>query len=276
MRRAAALTLVLALSGGCNGLFYYPDAVAYARPDGLGTPCEEVWFVAEDGTRLHGWFLPATAERRGTVVHFHGNAQNLTSHVGLVSWLPAAGYDVLAFDYRGYGRSAGEPSRDGLVLDGQAALAYARARADVDPGRLVAFGQSLGGAVALATVGEGPGGLVRGVAVDSTFSAYQRMGNQALGGTFASYPLAWLLLSGEHDPADSLDRLPPTPLLVMHGDADEVVPFEEGERLFELASPPRRFVRIPHARHLDAVMTREGRQALLDFFSACLGVEGTR
>jgi fermentation-respiration switch protein FrsA (DUF1100 family) len=270
MVRVVTLALAAVLTGGCNGLFYYPDAVSYSRPETLGTPCEVVSFVAEDGALLRGWFLPATGERRGTVVHFHGNAQNLSSHVGLVSWLPAEGYDVLAFDYRGYGQSAGEPSRAGLVRDGRAALAYVRSRADVDEGRLLVFGQSLGGAVALATVGEGSPGGVRGVAVDATFSAYQRMGNQALGGSWASYPLAWLLLSGEHDPADSLDRLPPTPLLVLHGDADEVVPFEEGERLFELASPPKRFVRVPRARHLDAVMTRPGREALLEFFDGCL------
>jgi fermentation-respiration switch protein FrsA (DUF1100 family) len=269
MRTALLITLVLALSG-CNGLFYYPDQVAYSRADRLGTPCEEVSFTSADGTRLHGWFLPAQGERKGTVVHFHGNAQNLTSHVGLVTWLPEEGYDVLAFDYRGYGRSAGAADREGLVLDGQAALDYARKRPDVDATRLLVFGQSLGGAVALATVGEGDPRAVRGVAVDSTFGAYQGMANQTLGGTLVTYPFAWLLVSGDHDPVDSLERLPPTPLLVLHGDADEVVPFEEGQALFERAAEPKRFVPVPGARHLDAVMSRVGRGALLEFFDKCV------
>ena len=273
LTRAAALLMGLFL-GGCNHLFYYPDRVAYSRAEDVGA--EEVWFSAEDGTRLHGWFLPARgfrperAERRGTVVHFHGNAQNLTSHVELVSWLPAEGYDVLAFDYRGYGRSEGQPEREGLVADGAAALAYVRSRPDVDRERVLTLGQSLGGAVSLATVGEGPPGLVRGVAVDSTFSSYKRMGNRALGGSWLTYPLAWLLVSGDHDPRDALDRLPPTPLLVVHGQADEVVPFEEGERLFELASEPKRFVAVPGARHLEALMTVPGRRALVEFFDACV------
>lgn len=267
------MLLSLALTG-CNGLFYYPDRHAYSYVDRLGTPCEDVSFTSADGTRLHGWFLPARprTERKGTVVHFHGNAQNLTSHVGLVTWLPDEGYDVLVFDYRGYGRSGGDaPDRDGLVLDGQAALDYVRARPDVDASRLLVFGQSLGGAVALATVGEGDPRAVRGVAVDSTFGAYQGMANNALSGTWVTYPLAWLLVSSAHDPVDSLERLPPTPLLVLHGDADQVVPFEEGEELFERAAEPKRFVPVSGARHLDAVETVVGRKALLEFFDTCLG-----
>jgi fermentation-respiration switch protein FrsA (DUF1100 family) len=269
MRRLAPL-LLAPLLAGCNGLFYYPDHVEYSRPADLGPRVEDVTFTSHDGTRLDGWFIPARAPRKGTVVQFHGNAQNLTSHVEFVAWLADAGYDVFAFDYPGYGRSDGEPTRDGTVLAGAAALSYVRSRPDVDPSRVLVLGQSLGGAVALATVGEGPPGLVRGVAVDATFASYQHMGNEVLGGHAITYPLAWLLLGSAHDPEDTLDQLPPTPLLVLHGDADRVVPFEEGERLFDEASPPKQFVPIAGADHLQALGTVAGRRALLTFFERCL------
>jgi cephalosporin-C deacetylase-like acetyl esterase len=77
-------------------LFYYPDSRVYSTPAGAGLPYQDVWFTSRDGTKLHGWFIPAASQgpALGTVVHFHGNAQNMTAHVSFVSWLPAEGFNV--------------------------------------------------------------------------------------------------------------------------------------------------------------------------------------
>lgn len=206
----------------------------------------------------------------GTVIHYHGNGRNLTAHVGHVDWLPAAGYDVFLFDYRGYGRSHGAPGRDGVHADAQAALRYVRSRDDVDPDRILALGQSLGGAVCLAALGEGDRTGVRGIAVDSTFLEYRSVANSRLGGTFLTYPLVWLLVSGDHDPADSIGELAGTPLLVMHGDADRTVPMSEGEAVFAAASEPKEIVRHADGYHTRFLQTTAGRQRLLRFFSECL------
>ena len=272
--RLAAVVLVLtgiALTPGCNSVFYQPDAQRY-RP--LPAGGEDVWFASRDGTRLHGWFLPAQGKAKGTVVHVHGNAQNLTSHVGFVDWLPAQGFSVFAFDYRGYGESAGSPSRGGVVEDTRAALDYVRSRADVDATRVVVFGQSLGGAIATAALGEGGTNGVCGFAVDSTFGSYIHMGNAALGGTFLTYPLAWLLLSDDHAPEHSIGKIAPVPILFLHGTQDPVVPLAEGRRLFAAAGEPKTFVELSEPGHTVATYTAEGRAQLVLFFERCFANDG--
>jgi alpha-beta hydrolase superfamily lysophospholipase len=272
--RLAALALLLggvALSPGCNSVFYQPDAHHYRHlPPGV----EDVWFASADGTRLHGWFLPAQGTAKGTVVHMHGNAQNLTSHVDFVAWLPAQGFSVFVFDYRGYGESAGGPSRQGVFEDACAALEYVRSRPDVDPARLLVFGQSLGGAIVTAALGEAGTQGVRGVAVDSTFGSYIAMGNAAIGGTFLTYPLAWLLLSDEHAPEYSIAAIAPVPILFLHATHDPVVPLAQGRRLFEAASEPKEFVELAQSGHTVATHSNESRARLVRFFEHCLASDG--
>ena len=124
--------LVIVLAGCIERMFFYPDSATYTTPAQLGVRAEDVQIVTADGSRLHGWFLPAVGNAKGTVLHLHGNAANVSNHLPLVSWLPARGYNVLMVDYRGFGRSQGKPSLDGIVDDAAAALAYLRTRPDVD------------------------------------------------------------------------------------------------------------------------------------------------
>ena len=254
---------VIGLSPGCNSVFYQPDAHRYRE---LPPGAEDVWFASADGTRLHGWLLQPAGEAKGTVVHVHGNAQNLTSHVGFVDWLPALGYRVFVFDYRGYGESGGSPSRHGVFEDALAAFAHVRARPDVDPDRIVVFAQSLGGAIATAALGEHGTNGVRGVAVDSTSGSYIAMGNSVLGGTFLTWPLAWLLLSDAHAPENSVAAIAPVPMLFLHATQDPVVPMAQGRRLFDAAGEPKEFVELATAGHTVAVDTRAGRAKLVAFF----------
>jgi uncharacterized protein len=271
MRGRGGIVVPAALLASCNGFFYHPDAVRYRDVGRSRVAAEEVLFASADGTRLHGWFLHARAPRIGTVVHFHGNAQNLTSHVEFVDWLPLHGLDVFVFDYRGYGESGGTPSRGGIHADCRAALDHVRARTDVDRDRIVVFGQSLGGACAVAALADGGADGVRGVALDSTFASYVDMGNAALGGGFLTWPLAWLLLSDDHSPADVIARLAPIPMLVVVSPLDPVVPASEGRALFAAAAEPKELVELRVGGHPVATQTREGRERLLRFFTACLG-----
>ena len=91
-----------------------------------------MWLTAPDGSKLHAWFLPAQGRAKGTVLHLHGNAANVSNHLPLVAWLPPRGFNVLTLDYRGFGRSQGTPSLDGVVDDAAAALEYLRTRTGVD------------------------------------------------------------------------------------------------------------------------------------------------
>jgi len=252
---------------GCNRLFYYPTSRQYRAPSDLDVPVEEVRFRSEDGTELHGWLLKPGEGRAavGTVVHFHGNARNLTAHVGLVDWLAGRGFNVFLFDYRGYGKSGGHPKRPGVIADSRAALSYIRGREDIDGDRLLVLGQSLGGACALAALGEGSTEGVRAVAIDSSFLSYRNVANSVLGGTFLTKPLVWLTVSSDHDPEDSLAELEGVPLLFIHGDADGLVRISNGLELFEAAPEPKRFLKVPGARHLHAI-EGETKDELVKFF----------
>ena len=268
-----ALGLLLAVLGRSQGnrLFYWPDQGSYSDPAAQGRHVEDVWFTAADGTRLHGWFLPAVGPARGSVLYYHGNSQNLTAHYWYVSWLPEAGYNLFLFDYRGFGQSAGHPDRDGLALDSIAALQYIQTRPDVDKKSLVIFAQSLGGACALAALGETEGRLTRAIAVDSTFYSYRGVAEDVLKKHWASWLFSWPLatwgVTDDHSPSLTLSRLAPTPLLVIHGDADQIVPFSQGQRLFEQAGQPKQFILVPGGHHCDAVDSPAYRKLLLDFFA---------
>lgn len=183
---------------------------------------------------------------------------------------------MFVFDYRGYGESAGSPSRDGVFADAGAALDYVRARPDVDARRLLVFGQSLGGAIATAALGEHGTAGVRGFAVDSTFGSYIAMGNAVLGGTFLTWPFAWLLLSDAHAPEQSVANIAPVPMLFLHSTHDPVVPISQGRRLFDAAGEPKQFVELAEAGHTVATYTERGRAQLVAFFERCLAAPGAK
>jgi fermentation-respiration switch protein FrsA (DUF1100 family) len=269
--------VALMLNGCANGLFYYPDGHVYSTPDKLGLPYKETWFSSADGTRLQGWFIPATTPvpALGTVVHFHGNAQNMTSHYQFVAWLPAEGFNVFVFDYRGYGASGGKkPTRQGTFEDGVAALAHVAGRPDVDPRRLIIYGQSLGGALALAVAGETHPCGVRAVIAESAFSTYRGAAGDAVGAIPALgwllRPLAWLLVSGGHNPAAAVAEISPVPLLLIHGTADHVVPYRHGERLVAQAREPKCLLTMPGAGHTAAADVPEIRRQIVEFMKKAL------
>lgn len=274
---ALLLTVLLMLGAGCaDGVFYHPDRMDYASLSRLGVKCEDVTFASGDGARLHGWFLPAEGLAHGTVIHFHGNAQNISSHVEFVAWLPKAGFNVFTFDYRGYGLSEGKVSRRGTVEDGIAAIAYVQTRKDVDPKRLLVLGQSLGGAVAVATLGRQRFEGVRAAAIDSAFSSYRGAARDVVARVpvlgWLRHPIVFVLVSGGYNPEDVVAKIAPTPLLFVHGTADRVVASYHSERLFRRAGEPKRLVLIDGADHTEA-FAQPGplRKALVEFYLRALG-----
>jgi uncharacterized protein len=181
--------LALAL-GGCTGVIFQPMHELVLTPDQIGLDYEEVEFAAADGVRLHGWFLPARAPRRGSILFLHGNAQNISTHIASVAWLPAKGFDVLLFDYRGYGRSEGSPSLPGLHLDFEAALEALLARPDVEPDRVVVFGQSLGASLAITALAASPRRQqVRALIIEGAFTSYRALAREKLGDFWLTWPL---------------------------------------------------------------------------------------
>jgi len=257
-------------------MFYYPDRTVYDTPAAHGLRFEQVSFSSQDGTRLSGWFIPAVGMARGTVIHFHGNAENMTSHFGFVSWLPAAGFNLFVFDYRGYGASAGRPDRRGVYWDSRAALEYVRSRKDLEPNRLLLLGQSLGGAQAIVVAGGSDRQGIRAVVSDSSFCSYRDIVRDKIAAmpllSLIKTPLAQALIGNELSPADYIGRIAPVPLLLIHGTHDEVIPYSHGERLYERAGQPKTLWRIEGGGHTEALISPDSpeRRRLVEFFDAAL------
>jgi uncharacterized protein len=207
---------------------------------------------AADGERLHAWWVPARAPLLGHVLLCHGNAGNVGDRLAHVELLSAAGFDVLAFDYRGYGRSTGRPSEHGLQLDARAACDALLGRHEIEPARVLYLGESLGAAVALALALElPPAGLI----LQSAFTSVRDMAR-------LHYPLIPPAFVPDAYPSLRLITGLQAPLLVLHGARDAIVPVMHGEALLEAAPGRKRMNVFPGAGHNDLL--------------ACAGTEWAR
>lgn len=262
--RALALCCLAATFTGCSSLLFQPTRHLHMDPEAAGYKPEEIFFPSEDGTRLFAWYFRHTgsAPAKGVLVHFHGNAENLSSHFLNVLWILRHGYDFFIFDYRGYGRSEGEAVSVGsAVADGRAALRYVQARNPKLP--IIVLGQSLGGALAARAVFDLKDEVrPRLLALDSTFHSYKSIASEVLSRNWFTWPFQWLsyiVLSDKYAPEDVLAKLAPIPVLVIHGDADRVVDYPFGQKVFALASEPKEFWQISGGGHTDVFLREGGR-----------------
>lgn len=274
IRQLAIILPLMAGVSGCTGLFFQPMKQHVADPRTLGFAYEDVSFEADDGTALHGWLFETEREPVGSLLLVHGNAENISTHFVSAVWLVEAGFDVFVFDYRGYGRSAGSPDLDGLHLDAAAALDVLIDRPDTDPGTIVVFGQSLGGAIALETLASSPhkdrlGGLV----VEGAFSGYRGIAREKLGSFWLTWPFQWplgLTIDDSYSPKAAAGDIAPLPLLIIHGQADEVIPPHHGEILFEAAAMPKSIWRPEKAKHIQALATLRMRKRFVTYLTTLL------
>ena len=225
-----------------NALLYFPSRSFYATPAQTGLTHEDVDFQAEDGTRLHGWWI--RAGRRPPTAHVllaHGNAGNIGDRVLHARLLTDAGLDVFLFDYRGFGKSEGRPDEEGTYRDARAARKALLRQPGVDPARIVYLGESIGGAVAVALAVEAP---PMGLVLQSAFTCVKDMGR-------LYYP--FLPRAVIPDAYPSLQRIATlkAPLLVIHGDHDDIVPVAHGRALFEAAPQPKTIEIVRGAGHND-------------------------
>jgi fermentation-respiration switch protein FrsA (DUF1100 family) len=219
---------------------------------------ERVTYPARDGTRLSSWWVPSRTPARRTLVYFHGNAATASDLWGWAAILAAHDTDVLLAEYRGYGESEGAPTAHGIEHDAVGAIDYLVRERHVPLDRLVVHGQSLGGAAAITALA-GPAQGAAGGVIESTFTSLHDMASAVIGLPLSRVvPDAYAL--------DSYARAADVraPILHVHGDADEVIPFPLGERLRDRLRP-RRFVRVPGGHHnLDDPHVTEEVLAFLD------------
>jgi fermentation-respiration switch protein FrsA (DUF1100 family) len=266
--RTAALVLALATTA-CTSSFFQPHHVLVHNPAELGLEYRELELRTGDGVSLTAWYFPARGTARATVLYLHGNAENISTHFANIAWMPAEGFNVLALDYRGYGASEGRPSLAGVQLDIDAAMRTLLARPEVDARRIVLFGQSLGGALAIHYAARGAyRAHLRALVVDSAFSDYRGIVREKLAGFFLTWPLQWLpwlTVDNDYSPAASIGLLSPLPIVLIHGERDGVVPVHHAHRLFELAREPKELWLAPQAGHIQALRSEALRQRLAEY-----------
>jgi uncharacterized protein len=224
-----------------NAMVYFPSREIVETPDQAGLEYRELVLSTYDGERLHGWWIDSRARTLGPLLLCHGNAGNGGDRVLHAALLTTVGFDVLLFDYRGYGRSSGRPSEDGTYRDAAAALSCRLEQAGVDPRRVFYLGESLGGAVALdLALDHPPAGLV----LLSAFTGIRELGP-------VHYPFVPTGLIPDAYPTMRRIHALRAPLLVLHGERDEIVPLSHARALFEAAPTPRDIHVFPGLGHND-------------------------
>ena len=265
MAAAAYAVVLLALFVFQSRLVFFPNMPSRAigpGPDSVGLAYEPVEIITEDGIKLDAWYVPAQ-QPRGVVLFFHGNAGNISHRLDSLRIFNTLNLDTLIFDYRGYGRSEGKVSEQGTYRDGEAVWRYLTEKRGIAPAEIVIFGRSLGAAIAAYVASRHTQGAL---ILENGFVSVPDM-------AAALYP--WM-------PARRLARIKyPTgeylqavscPVLIVHSRDDEIIPFGQGRKLFELASEPKHFLEL-RGGHNDGflVSRRHYLDGLDNFLAASLG-----
>lgn len=249
MRHHALITFTLFLTilggAGCpmeRGFIFFPDRTIFETPADIGLVFEDLYLLTPDGVKINAWFVPYP-ESRVTLLWFHGNAGNLSNRVDqLRHFHREVKLNVMMIDYREYGRSEGQVTEEGTYQDALASYDYLLTRPELEPAKIIVFGQSLGSAIAVELAVQRQ---VHGLILEAPFTSVPAM---------ARATMPWLpigsLFSTKYDTLSKIGGVE-APLLILHGDRDEIVPYSQGRRVFEAAREPKTFYTIPGAGHND-------------------------
>ena len=239
---AVLLVLYAVLLVGCEKkIIFHPSKFpeGFWEPGLMGVKVQDVYFKSEDGVKLHGWFV-SSPKPRATLLWFHGNAGNVTHRLDNIWWLLPMNLNIFIFDYRGYGRSEGDPDEMGIYKDSLAAYDKVLEMEGVSVDSLFLFGRSLGGVCAVETALHKP---ARGLILESVFTSALDMSRKI----FPLIPLGWAI-SSNFDAIGNIPKLT-LPKLILHGNRDKVVPFDLGKKLYDAAADPKTFYTIEGAGH---------------------------
>jgi len=210
---------------------FFPTRELIGSPKDIGLAYVSVHITADDGVRLHGWWVPAEPER-AVLLFFHGNAGNISDRLDSIRIFHELDLSVFIFDYRGYGQSEGVPSEQGTYRDAEAAWRYLTEQRHIEPSRIVMFGRSLGVAVAAESAARH---APKAVILESGFTSIRAMARAAM---------PWLpvgpFLRTRYDTVRNVARIA-CPVLVVHSRDDEVIPFAQGQELFNAVRGPKAF-----------------------------------
>ena len=274
MIRVLSVWLCLSQFAGCTNMFFFPQDAWLQTPTDLGYDYENIMLPMSDGLALNLWYLPgrnSSQSSRGSILFFHGNAENISTHINAVYWFADYGFDVYLLDYRGYGKSQGWPDLPLVLSDIAEVSEWFLARTPADRPRVV-FGQSMGASMAgyvMATRSDIASQMSL-IILESGFADYRLVARQALNSSWLTwalqYPLSWTV-SSRFSLVSVIDQISPTPLLIMHGLQDPIVTFEHAEMLSQAAHAPSQLMRYAGG-HIAAFTNLENRKIVIDYIES--------
>lgn len=224
-----------------KNMVFYPTRDIVVTPRDIGIEFDDVYIPSDDNVTIHGWFVPAGRTNDKAILFCHGNAGNISHRLETIEFLNGLGVSVLIFDYRGYGLSTGEPTEEGVYADARQCYDWLVNEKGFEQKDIIVFGRSLGGAVAIELASRTG---CHSVVVESSFTNAADMARKI----FPILPTGVLLKYR----FDSLEKIATVgcPVMVIHSPEDDLIPYAMGEKLYERAAQPKRFVKI-HGGHND-------------------------
>jgi fermentation-respiration switch protein FrsA (DUF1100 family) len=252
----ALVLMFYLLQGRMVYLSDLPERALSASPGDIGLDYEDVSLTTADNEVLHGWYIPAT-DPIGVVLFFHGNAGNISHRLDSIEIFRELDLDVLIIDYRGYGQSSGRPGEQGTYLDAQAAWDYLVDKRGIAPGKIVIFGRSLGGAVASWLAAHTtPGAVI----LESCFTSGLDMAARL-------YPfLPVRLITRLKYPVKEYVKHISSPLLIIHSQQDEIIPFDMGQSIFAAAPEPKEMLVLSGDHNSGFLLNRDRYMATIEKF----------
>ncbi len=255
---------------GCSNLFFHPQKVLLRTPDSLGIAFDSLSIASSDEVQLHGWLLRTSQELQGTVLFFHGNAENISTHINSVYWLTEYGYQVVLVDYRGYGLSTGTPDIAGALNDVVFTARHVLQHNLHQDKPLFVLGQSLGASLAITAFAEADDLTQRidGYVFEAAFADYQQITRDALSKSWLTwalqYPMSWTV-TANYSPQDHIAALKDIPVLFIYSQQDEIIPFHHYRQLSDALDSEQSYLLESHDRHIRTFNYATYRTQLLQF-----------
>lgn len=265
MKKKSWAILLLLVVSGCTRLFFYPLRPHVLTPADLGLKHADLYVRGKGKEVLHGWLLPGREPVCGSILFLHGNAENISTHIASVYWLPEERFNIYAFDYPGYGASSGTPSVEGTLATFDLLLAQIRREQGADA-RIVVYGQSVGAALAISGAAVSAyKNTLSAVVAEASFASYRAIAREKLDAVALTKLLQWplsLLFLSSFDPEKEVGNISPVPLLLIHGQSDVLVPPEHSLELFAEAKEPKELWLIENEHHITVFRSDSNRQKL--------------
>lgn len=263
------LGLVLVLQS-CTQLLFHPLRPHLITPDALAVSYDDIYIETSDQLTLHGWYLHALHEPRAKVLFFHGNGENISTHIIAVAWLTKHDFDVIMVDYRGYGQSQGLPDLKGSIDDVAAAIRYTIDEILAEDEKLFVLGHSFGGSLSIAALAENDyQGKVEALFSVSAFSDYRDITQDALSRYWLTWALQWPLsytVNNDYSPKNLVAKISPINLVIIHAEDDPIVPVYHADVIFEHAKQPK-YLEKTLGKHNRILLQPVNQTLLLDYLN---------